>query len=460
MKLAPLALLLVSLGCSAPTEIVVDVHTDLVPGEEVDRLVMSLEDRSSRSYRIDRGMPFLEVARRFGPIATSPGVHSLTVSLERSGTVVLSRTITGRFSGTVVLTAWLTRACVGVVCPTASDPEATECDDGTCVRPDCAESPGGCVAPTCSFDLDCTDAHPACATNACTSGRCVLVADDSRCAASEYCDPDVGCVARSTPDAGVADGGGGTDAPLPDAPTPVDAGPPPPSYELRFLSDGAGAWATLPTTGPGPTEPVLAAFASTPYGEIVVFTASETFILRTSDRVWVDREPRTNEFAELEGEVIFESETVVEAGPRILYVYVSGAAYVYDWDGASRTATYQQSVARSEFPVAEWGTPLAAPYYDVVGVFGRPNDPGGWVTPETADRCSAAPIGATTTYISWDGFGPAAMLVSTYDYACFRFVDKTVYGSFPPFGLPGAPDPWSIEAAAWEGNGLYLFVAP
>lgn len=457
-SLAPALLALVAMaGCAPSTEIWVDVHTDLVPGEEVDRVVVRVDDGASRSSRIGTGEPFLEVARRFGPIATSAGRRRVTVDLQRGGAVVLSRTITGSFEGTVVLTVWLTRACVGVVCPTAGDPQATECDDGECVRPDCATSPDGCVDPRCTFDSECTAVAPSCASNACVGGRCTLLPDDALCASSEYCDPDVGCVTRSTPDAGVP-----VDAGRDAGPAPVDAGPPdagPPPARLLRLGEGASSWATVTTSGDGPTAPILAAFASHGAGELVVFTDTELFVLRVSDHRWIARASRASEFPEIDGYAVVESATIAGIGPRILYVYSREGVHVYDWDAATRDAVYDQFIAFADFPAAEWGTPLAPAWWDVHGVYTRPDDRGGWVEGETADLCSGVPPSAHATYISWDGFGPAAMIVASYDYACFRFVDEAIFSSFEPFTLPGTPaDPWSIDAAAWL-DGLYLFVS-
>jgi hypothetical protein len=133
--------------------------------------------------------------------------------------------------------------------------------------------------------------------------------------------------------------------------------------------------------------------------------------------------------------------------------------WVYDWNAATRDATAPVFVAHADFPAAEWGTPLAAPWWEVVGVYSRPDDPRGWVQGEPADLCPTGPPSSHHTFISWDGFGPAAMIVSTSDFACQRFVDNALFSSFGPFTLTGTPaDPWSVEAATWL-DGLYLFVS-
>src|SRR5262249_10065416 len=88
------------------------------------------------------------------------------------------------------------RSCRGVVCPGAADaPTRTTCRGGACVDPTCTVGDPACPIG-CASSAECP--MPAsCATTSCVDGVCLAIAGATTCAATERCDPDVGCVPRT-----------------------------------------------------------------------------------------------------------------------------------------------------------------------------------------------------------------------------------------------------------------------
>jgi hypothetical protein len=147
----------------------------------------------------------------------------------------VSVTVTGHTSVTVVIT----RNCVGVTCPPSTDPMLTECVDRVCVDPHCSPATPELCPPsvtTCTRDGECVASG--CGRASCASGACLVVPDDSRCAAGEICWGDFTCIpAPPDGDAGVSPFPGADGSAFPEGDANFDdglddAGPPTSGMEI------------------------------------------------------------------------------------------------------------------------------------------------------------------------------------------------------------------------------------
>ena len=229
-----------TLGCASDARVSVDLFTDLVAGEEFDAVEIRLAGRV-HSFAVVPGQSFLPDARRLGPVRAASGTAvRIEVALVLDGADVLSTSQAIVAREETVVPIYLLRSCLDITCPDASDPLATECRDGACVRPDCDGDAGvtpGCPPPGgCAVDLDC-EAPPAdCARARCLEAHCVVVPSTSACVGDTYCDPDRGCVPRTMP--------------LPAAGVP-DAGPPPEcTGRAECPSDAASGWSACEFSAP------------------------------------------------------------------------------------------------------------------------------------------------------------------------------------------------------------------
>ena len=160
---ASLVVVLAACGCAANVEVSVQVLTDLAPATDFDRIALERDGVEvlgrvvSATQRFDRPYVLAELT----DVAPGSNVR-LSVVLQRGGGRVLSRTIETRIDASRVLLFVLSSACRSVTCPPASDPSATECDDGVCVRPTCqgaACSPDAGIHDESDAAADEPDAH-------------------------------------------------------------------------------------------------------------------------------------------------------------------------------------------------------------------------------------------------------------------------------------------------------------
>jgi hypothetical protein len=219
LRVLPVLVSVFMTACTALVPVTIDVHTDLVPREEFDSVRIRVGDEE-QDLPVGAADSFLPRARRLGDfrVASSAAVP-VEVSLLRRGSTVLTRRVVLAVRQQLVVPVWLLRSCISVTCPDGSDPLATECDDGRCVRPEC-EGDGCMITGGCTASSECPAPPATCAEARCLEGRCAVVARAGACDTDSYCAPDRGCEPRTrTPDAGMpADGG--TDAPV-DAPLPA-----------------------------------------------------------------------------------------------------------------------------------------------------------------------------------------------------------------------------------------------
>lgn len=198
MRSFVLALALCLTGCPVSHELLVELHSDLVPGVEFDTIELRLDgavnEEPVRASDYLRGV-------RLMPLSIEDGPHEIRAALRRGSTEVLSRRFVGTFHGPSLLALWLVRSCVGLVC------EPLTCDGGRCVEDTCDGGPG-CTSPACMVDADCGATTVACAENRCDDGRCVWTPIDGACGVGASCDAVAGCVGGPV-DAGVVDAGAG-----------------------------------------------------------------------------------------------------------------------------------------------------------------------------------------------------------------------------------------------------------
>ena len=207
-------------GCGGGgVELDVDLKTDLVPGEEFSVVTTTILDGSAtgggrvEETRASVRGDFARGVRVASFGGLDAGRYILRMRLARdTGLLVVERTVRVQISGNYVVTVLVTRDCRGIACPPAGgDATASACVGGRCVSPDCVvEHPESCGVATCSADSDCP-AMATCALPRCVAGACFLEPRIDRCAAGEYCSPELGCRAR-TVDAGPEPPDGGTDA--------------------------------------------------------------------------------------------------------------------------------------------------------------------------------------------------------------------------------------------------------
>jgi len=174
--------------------LLVDLRTDLLPGQEFELVSVSLGDAPSMAVPATTDMQFI-TGERVAEIAVDHGSSAtLDVSLVKDGDVVLTRSIRVDVAGQTGVTVVMTRDCRGVTC---DSPAALACLGGRCVSERCTEeTPAECGdVPDCAVDADC-DGSLSCVTPTCAAGACLRGTDAASCTSAEICDPDVGCAAR------------------------------------------------------------------------------------------------------------------------------------------------------------------------------------------------------------------------------------------------------------------------
>ncbi|MFO0710388.1 MAG: hypothetical protein U0353_11150 [Sandaracinus sp.] len=441
-------------GCTNGHTAVVQLQTDLVPGLEFDEVYVQATGLRSRraNLRDDYGRP-VQVAE-IGGIAAGTNVL-VEVSLRRGGTEIVSRRVQHHIQTDTILGVIITRNCLEIACPSPGAPMATECRDGLCVTPDCEED-RSCMSPECVTDSECSSSV-ACVTPRCALGVCLDTPDATRCRSDEVCSPVSGCVPAAIPDAGAPDAFVAPDASTP----PIDAFVPAPSFTLHHLPAAGSAFATLTTHGEVPTDPIEAVFAPEGTGDLVVLTHTELFVLERASLTFLERHPRDAVFPELAGVFLADGYTIGED----LYFAEAGTthtSWIYRWTHASRAAAHVRTMTAAELG-ADWHGPLAPPWWEGLAAFRVPNNREGWAAPDPSrSPCAATPIDGYIGILSWDGFGPAALIVSIYDTGCSQFVNQGYYASavYPPFMLATAPDDgFTIDAMEWA-DGLWIFTSP
>lgn len=208
-----LALTLALAACDgAPTLMVVELHTNLLPGVDFERARLTLRQvgvpgaaELVREHAFSAADRDETLALRLAELPDMPeGLYVVHVDLvSAAGGFVADRTQTSPFRGAQVIPVIISRDCAGVRCA-----DGLTCYGGGCVDPRCLPGAdrGDAVCPDalCGADADC-DAPVACARPRCLGGACFPEPDDDRCPSGQACHVERGCVpvATGARDAGV-----------------------------------------------------------------------------------------------------------------------------------------------------------------------------------------------------------------------------------------------------------------
>jgi len=193
-------------GCSDDgLELFVEVRTDVLPGVEFETVetIVTVGDVSrtvtTRAVRADDYVAGVRVAE-VGGLPIGQAIISATL-LDASEVPVVGRDARTLLEESRAITLVITRTCRGVPCG-----ENQTCHAGACVDDRCGpDNPMACGTQECTTSTDCV-ATSACADVTCVEGACLQVARDERCAASERCSFEMGCVPDAPPvDSGTMD---------------------------------------------------------------------------------------------------------------------------------------------------------------------------------------------------------------------------------------------------------------
>jgi len=204
MRLAPhLALVLLAACTPGEVGLIIDLRTDLTPGEDFFSVETRLDGERLESIGVVLGQNVIDGARIAEYGAVTQQTHEVSVALIDAAGPIVSRRVIVDVRESTGFTVLITRNCVGTVCPRPTEAASfTECHGGRCVDPACSpEAVEACGASDCSTDGDCPGGA-ACAEPRCVAGACLLAPDDAACAMTERCDVIEGCVEVSQVDGG------------------------------------------------------------------------------------------------------------------------------------------------------------------------------------------------------------------------------------------------------------------
>ncbi len=208
------ALLLASCADDDAVTLTVDLRTDFVFGDDFLSVETLLADEAITSGTETRRVEatglssadFIAGHRVAELDGVGQGTRYLRVRLlDEDGALVVARDAIAELETDTTITVVVTRACTGVVCPGAGDPEsATACVGGACVDPRCTpETPDFCGEPECEADAECPGST-GCVVATCSDGFCLEAPDDGMCGSGERCLGDGTCE-RGSMDSGVPD---------------------------------------------------------------------------------------------------------------------------------------------------------------------------------------------------------------------------------------------------------------
>ena len=246
-------------------------------------------------------------------------------------------------------------------------------------------------------------------------------------------------------DSGGATGDGGDDT----------GGEPTGGTGLYVLRGGATEWEVYDlavTADPyAPTSPVRAAFSLLPQREVWVMTASLIHVLDVDSLSWTGTYLVRSVFPEADGTAVTAATDVPGTDDDTSVVLQSDdIAWIYAFDGATEEMVYERSTAFGD----DWSSPLAPLPEDVTAAWVALDNDLGWVSggdPSSACGASAAAVGPYLAVL--DNRGQVHLYDAGY---CFGFYEVVTGPEFGIFGLPGAPDPSSIDAIAWTGQMLVV----
>ena len=211
VRLAVCALLLLS-ACDDPAAtLVVDLRSDLVPGEEFvvirttvlgpDGATVATNDTFAPS-----GSDVLGGLRVLEHPGVANGSHRIQVGLlTGEGVAVAARTSATVVRGDTGITVLVPRD--NTLCDPTSCVPGESCLGRTCASEECTEQAlESCPPPECAASSDCT-ARADCSTPECIAGLCFFGTVPGACGAGEWCSPDEGCLPGQPEDDAGTDAG-------------------------------------------------------------------------------------------------------------------------------------------------------------------------------------------------------------------------------------------------------------
>lgn len=489
-----LSVLVLSSCADDQSTLYVALITDIVPGIEFTTLRVELGERQ-QMQTVRLGDDFLRGVRVAEFDDLPPGEHTGRVVFEsNTGDRVAARPFSvevrpGLQSATVVIT----RACFGVTCPSAGDPNATACLAGQCVDPRCSqESPEFCPLSDCVADDECMTATAACAEGSCVSGVCLYAGEEGACEEMSYCDPDNGCrpFVEVEVDAGSSDASidTGTDAGPSDVGTdvPMDAGcecavgatqsvvcgrgcgrgdrmcgvdcqwqepaceePTGAGSCWLWVSSGTN-WTSYPEPDGGanePTQDVVAAFDVEAMGEAYLLTNTSFHVMQISDQTWIASGSLASLLAGLDAPPAFAltipAAQTTTGRERLELTTTSGARFFFDHQTGTRRWTPAGGDANCCNSMA-WTRPNAPDFEDIQAAWFDPTNTTR-IYNNTADPLCPAAAGHTgpiafAAFVSREG--PSLHHLESQN--CFEFAPPTDAVEDEPFGglrLGGGFDP-------------------
>jgi hypothetical protein len=212
-------------ACDGGIEVVVEVRSDLLPGDEFTSIETSLDGAQLTVIAAVTSDDYITGGRVAEFTDVPPGQRVLHLVLrDADGSLVVERDVQVDVDRSLGVTVVLARACRSLVCPDIGD-VTQACHGGRCVPAECSSvNPAACGTDECATNSECSSTAP-CLSTVCAEGVCFEEPQDGMCAATERCLPEVGCAPVDAPDSGPADSGTMDSAVLPDAATDADAGP-------------------------------------------------------------------------------------------------------------------------------------------------------------------------------------------------------------------------------------------
>jgi hypothetical protein len=224
---------------------------------------------------------------------------------------------------------------------------------------------------------------------------------------------------------------------------------------LYVLRGGATEWEVAdlaPTADPyAPTSPVRAAFSLHPQRQVWVLTASLVHVLDVDSLSWIDTHLVRSVFPEVDGTSVTAAVDVQGTDDDTSVTLQSDdTAWLYTYDGSAGEMVFERSTGFGD----DWSDPQAPAPADVTAAWVALDNDLGWVDggdPSGECGASAADVGPYLAVL--DNRGQVHLYDAGY---CFGFYDVVSGPELGIFGLPGAPDPSSIDAAAWTGQMLVV----
>lgn len=185
-------------GCG-PTDalLLVTLKSDLTPGVEVARAVLSVDGVVSRELALESTTDLLGGVRVEETAPLGERMRLEARLHDAAGDLVVERVMLVELdSAAQAVTFVLARACREARCG-----DGETCVAGRCVSQSCSElRPDLCPAPECAQSADCAPPFAACGAPLCADGVCLEVAAEP-CGEGLYCDPTAGCRPAGRPDA-------------------------------------------------------------------------------------------------------------------------------------------------------------------------------------------------------------------------------------------------------------------